>query len=245
MRPVKIKQCVFWLETSLFWRSPAAVKSAALRLWCEISGPQLWDRRSPVSHWCGACFSPSACTDRRSLVSVKEVPPGCQRRGVPLIFRHQLLNPLIQNAERGGNTNWSHVPYRGQRAELYQISCLRNRSNRMRFVRLGTPTVQLHNVYFHWMVEGHRAEAHDQQHQWSWGGQQSSIYTSLCRGAIYKTPMFPWYTFNSCGHVQYGKIWQGRTALLFIYFGALIELYHNFELCMKVNLGQIQIILLI
>lgn len=34
-------------------------------------------------------------------------------------------------------------------------------------------------------------------------------------------------------------------ALLFIYLGALIELYHNFELCMKVNLGQIQIILLI
>lgn len=84
--------------------------SVALRLWCEISGPQLWDRRSPVSHWFGASFSfsPPAQADAVYLRHVWRSLR--QRGGVPLVLRRQLLNPPIQNVEREGNTNWIHVP---------------------------------------------------------------------------------------------------------------------------------------
>lgn len=54
-----------------------AVKSVLLRLWCEIIWPQLWDRRSQLSHWLGAS-PPSPATQTDPVCqSGKEVPPGC------------------------------------------------------------------------------------------------------------------------------------------------------------------------
>lgn len=91
------------------WRGPAAVKS----LWRSDFDVRLAGLSSGTGgHQSLTGVVPPflplpAQTDPVYLrqVSVKEVPPGCQCGGVPLVLRRQLLNPPIQNVDREGNTN--------------------------------------------------------------------------------------------------------------------------------------------
>ncbi len=79
-------------------------------LWCEIIRPKLWDRRSPLSHWlCASSSSPDrVCLSVKS--EWKKSHLAVRQKGVPLVLRHQPLNPPFQYVGRGRNTEWSRDP---------------------------------------------------------------------------------------------------------------------------------------
>lgn len=91
-----------------FWLKPLPLGSVgssqsslcvALQLWCGISGPQLWDRRSPLSHWLVASFI-SYCSSNGSTLppsqdEVKGDQPGSQAWDCPSCFGALALTAFL------------------------------------------------------------------------------------------------------------------------------------------------------